>query len=200
MKLLGSLTSPFVRQTRVAIAEKGLGDRILLDVTNPFENPEALLAANPLGKVPALVGTAVGTLHDSRLICEYVDSLVETPRLLPMDGDARWRVLRQQATAVGIMDAAAAHVMEDRRDDGMVSPRWQERRNEAMRRGVRALSEDLMRQKPALDLGRIASAVALAYLDFRHPQITWRDEHRELALWLDDFAQRPSMQSTQPPA
>lgn len=200
MNLLGSLTSPFVRQVRVVIAEKGLGERILLDVTNPFENPAALLAANPLGKVPALVGSDVGTLHDSRLICEYIDSLNADPQLLPASGDERWLVLRRQATAAGIMDAAAAHVMEGRRTDGMISESWQERRNDAMRRGVQALAEDMLLNPAGLDLGTIATAVALAYLDFRHPQITWREDHGELALWLDGFSQRESMLSTQPPA
>ncbi len=200
MNLLGSLTSPFVRQVRVVIAEKGLGSKILLEETNPFEDPAALLAANPLGKVPALVGSDVGTLHDSRLICEYIDSLNDQPRLLPQAGPARWLVLRRQATAAGVMDAAAAHVMESRRSDGMISASWQERRCEAMRRGVRALAEDALLNPPALDLGTIATAVALAYLDFRHPQITWREDHAELATWLDQFAQRESMQATRPPA
>lgn len=200
MHLLGSLTSPFVRQVRVVIAEKHLGDRVLLEETNPFENSQALLAANPLGKVPALVGTDVGTLHDSRLICEYIDSLNDTPRLLPRGGDERWHILRQQATAVGIMDAAAAHVLESRRDDGMISARWQERRTEAMRRGVQHIAEDFLLNPPQMTLGSIAVAVALAYLDFRHPQVPWRDTHEELATWLDDFSQRPSMQATRPPA
>ncbi len=200
MKLLGSLTSPFVRQARVVIAEKQLTERIPLVETNPFENPPELLAANPLGKVPALIGSEIGTLHDSRLICEYIDSLNEQPRLLPAAGDERWRVLLRQATAAGVMDTAAAHVMESRRADGMISPQWQERRNMAMRRGVQAIADELHGTSPALDMGTIATACALAYLDFRHPQISWRQDHPELAVWLDDFAQRESMRTTAPPA
>lgn len=199
MNLLGSLTSPFVRQVRVVIAEKHLGERILLEYTNPFDNPDALLAANPLGKVPALVGSDVGTLHDSRLICEYLDSLNSTPQLLPATAPERWLVLRRQATAIGVMDAAAAHVMEGRRSDGMISADWQQRRRGAMSRGVQALAEDFLLNPPTLDLGSIATAVALAYLDFRHADLAWREDHEELANWLDQFAQRTSMQSTRPP-
>ncbi len=200
MELLGSLTSPFVRQARVVIAEKQLSKRIPLVETNPFENPPELLAANPLGKVPALTGSEAGTLHDSRLICEYIDSLNDTPRLLPASGAERWTALRRQATAAGLMDTAAAHTMESRRADGIISPQWQERRNAAMRRAVAAIADDLHATTPPLDMGTIATACALAYLDFRHPQITWRQDHPELATWLDSFAQRESMLSTRPPA
>ena len=87
LQLLGSRTSPFVRQVRVTALEKGLGEALPLRETNPFENDPALLAANPLGKVPAVVGTPLGTLHDSRLLCEYIDSLRPEPPLLPMRGD-----------------------------------------------------------------------------------------------------------------
>ena len=200
LQLLGSRTSPFVRQVRVTALEKGLGEALPLRETNPFENDPALLAANPLGKVPAVVGTPLGTLHDSRLLCEYIDSLRPEPPLLPRDGGARWAVLRRQATAVGIMDAAAAHVMEARRDDGAISAHWQQRREQAMARGAAALAADFAQDGFALDLGSIATALALAYLDFRHPQVEWRRAHAALAAWVDDFAQRPSMTASAPPA
>jgi glutathione S-transferase len=48
------------------------------------------------------------------------------------------------------------------------------------------------------DLGDIALACALAYLDFRLPEIVWRCAHRTLAAWLDEVGRRPSMQATAP--
>ncbi|MEN8718688.1 MAG: glutathione S-transferase N-terminal domain-containing protein [Oceanococcaceae bacterium] len=199
MKLLGSLTSPFVRQVRVVLIEKGLDSQVLLDETNPFSDPAALLAANPLGKVPALVDTPIGTVHDSRLICEYLDALHPEPALLPGNSAARWEALQQWMTAIGVMDAAAAHVMESRRDDGMVSPAWQQRRERAMQRGSDALAQAVADDPRRFHLGDIGTAVALAYLDFRHPQIDWRARHPALAQWLDVVSERPAMHLTQPP-
>ena len=53
MKLLASQTSPYARKLRVLAAELGL-DMPVVD-TAPMEDGAALLAVNPLGKVPALV-------------------------------------------------------------------------------------------------------------------------------------------------
>lgn len=200
MQLLGSFTSPFVRRVRVVVLEKGLQDQVALVETNPFANGAELLEANPLGKVPALLGAGPGALYDSRVICEYLDQLNPEPALLPDSGPERWEVLRRQALAEGIMDAAAAHVMESRREDGMVSAHWQGRREESMLRGALELARLQSEHAWPLDLGSIASAVALAYLDFRHAQVDWRGHCPGLAAWLDVFSQRPSMQASRPPA
>jgi glutathione S-transferase len=49
-----------------------------------------------------------------------------------------------------------------------------------------------------LTLAHIEFAVALEYLDFRLPDVVWRDTHPALAAWLGEFSQRPSMQATRP--
>ena len=200
MKIMGSFTSPFVRRVRVVAIEKGLRDQIEFVETDPFSDQADFLAANPLSKVPVLLGSSIGTLYDSRVIAEYLNSLATTPALLPQSGNERWNCLKLQALAEGVMDAAAASVMEARRSDGMISSHWQQRRAAAMRRGAGALQSAVAGEELPLNLGGIAAATALAYLDFRHPEVAWRDTNPSLATATDRFCERPSMLATQPPS
>jgi glutathione S-transferase len=47
-------------------------------------------------------------------------------------------------------------------------------------------------------IGQITIGCALGYLDFRYASEAWRERHKRLAAWYDDFAKRPSMQQTAP--
>ncbi|MDP2801456.1 MAG: hypothetical protein Q8O26_06185 [Phreatobacter sp.] len=40
--------------------------------------------------------------------------------------------------------------------------------------------------------------MSLGYLDFRFPDIGWRNGHARLAAWYAGFAERPSMKATAP--
>ena len=200
MRLLFSPTSPYVRKVRVTALEKGLADRITLQPADVFGDVSAVAPLNPLRKVPTLVLADGETLYDSPVICEYLDSLVEAPRLIPAAGAARWRVLRTQALADGIKDAAFATVMEGRRAEAQRSDEWVQRWGEAIARGVAALAgESAGWSGETFDLGQIAAACALGYLDFRLPQLKWRDGHGALADWYAAAAQRPSLVETAPP-
>lgn len=201
MRLLFSPTSPYVRKVRVSALEKGLADRITLQPADVFGDVAAVAPLNPLRKVPTLVLEDGETLYDSPVICEYLDSLAETPRLIPAVGAARWRVLRTQALADGIKDAAFATVMEGRRPEAQRSGEWLQRWGEAIARGVDALEEQCAGWSgETFDLGQIAAACALGYLDFRLPQLAWRDGRERLADWCAAAAQRPSLKETAPPA
>ena len=83
MQLIYAKPSPYSRKARVTVLEKGLADRVEEIVVSPLEDPAALLDANPLGKVPALRLDDGRCLYDSWVICEYLDSLAPTPRLIP---------------------------------------------------------------------------------------------------------------------
>jgi glutathione S-transferase len=115
MQLYYSATSPYVRKVRVVAIEKGLDGDIELIEAMPWPDPSLIATQNPLGKVPALVLDDGTALYDSPVICEYLDTLGEGNRLLPPVGPARWRSLRIQALADGIMDAAVSIVLERRR-------------------------------------------------------------------------------------
>ncbi|MBE5314013.1 MAG: glutathione S-transferase N-terminal domain-containing protein [Xanthomonadales bacterium] len=199
MQLIYSATSPYARKVRMLVIEKGLTDRVEVVVANPLQDPPELLAANPLAKVPALIVEPGFTLFDSPLLCAYVDSLAE-PRLIPAACPERWWVLRREALADGITDAAVSSVMEGRRIESQRSPEWLARWRSAILRGVLELEKESDALGERFDLGAIASAAALAYLDFRLPQIDWRAQAPGLSTWLEGVRGRESFATTVPPA
>ena len=71
MKLIGALTSPYVRKVRIVLAEKKLDYQFELE---DVWNAETILKANPLGKVPCLVLEGGEAVFDSRVIVEYLDT------------------------------------------------------------------------------------------------------------------------------
>lgn len=199
MKLIYANPSPYARKVRLTIAEKGLTG-IEEIAANPFELPPALVAANPLSKVPALILDDGSALYDSPVICEYLDTLSEMPRLLPAMGTERWQVLRRQALCDGILDATFNISCEiNRRPENERSSGWVDRWCEAIRRGLAVLDGEIDQFGEAITLAHIAAGAALSYLDLRAPAlIDWRAGHPRLALWHRVFEQRPSMMTTRP--
>ena len=196
MKLYYSSTSPYVRKVRIAAIEKGVADRIELVVANPWPDPAAVVGVNPLGKVPVLIGADGLVVYDSPVICEYLDSLAHSPRLIPAAGAERWRPLRTQALADGILDAAVSIVLERRRPEAERSTLSQKRATEAIRRGVQALGAGVGTPDKAPDLGAIATGVALGYLEFRLPEVDFLAGHAALREWWTTLAARPSFVAT----
>lgn len=198
MKLFYSPTSPYARKVLVTALEKGLGDRIELVECNPHQGDPQLLAANPLSKVPTLVLEDGSALFDSPVICEWLDEQTEAPKLTPAQGPERWAVLRAQALADGVLDDAYLNVMEARRPEAQRSPEAMSARVDAILRGVPLLESGLSVWGGSLSIGQVAAACALGYLDFRLPQLDWRDGHPVLRDWFEDFSQRPSMVRSRP--
>lgn len=198
MKLLHSTTSPYVRKVRVVAYEKGLASRIELVPANPWPEPTAVVGANPLGKVPVLVLEDGTPLYDSPVICEYLDSLVPAQPLIPYDGLQRWLVLRRQALADGILDAAVAMVLESRRPAAEQSKSSQERAADALRRSVAVLGQELDASEEGFDLGHIAMAVALGYLEFRLSHLDLGTGERRVAAFWSAARTRQSFIATQP--
>jgi glutathione S-transferase len=197
MQLIYAKPSPYSRKARVTVLEKGLAGRVEEVVVSPMEDPAVLLDANPLGKVPALRLDDGRSLYDSWVICEYLDTLTPTPRLIP-DGPARFDVLRRAALADGVLDAAVTARMELLRPQDKRWTPWTDRQRRAIGRGLAVMEQDVAALGSELTLAHIEFAVALEYLDFRLPDVVWRDTHPALAAWLGEFSQRPSMQATRP--
>jgi glutathione S-transferase len=201
MRLRYAPASPFARKVRVVAIERGLDDRIELVSTplSPIDGSPSLAAENPLMKVPALVTDDGEVLFDSPVICEYLDSLPGRGNLFPPAGPARWRALRQQALADGILDSVILAASENRLrpEDKRWSP-WPEGQLRKVHQGLAALEgEDL---SGPLTIGQIAAGCIFGYFDMRYPDDGWRGRHPRLAAWYRDFEARPSMQATKPPA
>jgi glutathione S-transferase len=192
-----SPTSPYVRKVMVAAHELGLADRFDLVATRPETVVADVSAANPLGRVPALVLPDGTTLFDSLVIAEFLNETAGGA-LFPRPGPARWRVLTLHALGQGVIDAAIAIVGEGRRPESERSPVFVAARHAEIARALDAAEGAL--PSPTVDIGTIALAVALGYLDFRHPARPWRPGRPRLSAWYEAFAARPAMRATKPPA
>ena len=108
MKLYYSGTSPYVRKVIACAIVRGLDGRIEKHGSNPHASPADLLADNPLSRVPALVTDDGMSLYDSPVICEYLDSIGDAPKLFPASGPSRWRAPTFTALGVCILDVCVA--------------------------------------------------------------------------------------------
>ena len=202
MRLLQSPTSPYARKVRVVIIEKGLVDQVELAPGLPMgtdAEAAAVRAANPLGKIPALVRQGAATLYDSPVICEYLDSVGSGPSLFPESGEARWNALRLQALGDGVADAAFNIVMEGRRPADTRSDEWLGRWNSAILGAADALEIELGERAFGLDIGALTLACAFGYVDFRLPRIDWRAGRPALSAAFERVSARDSLKATAPP-
>jgi glutathione S-transferase len=203
MKLIGALTSPYVRKVRVVLAEKRLDYQLELE---DVWNADNILKANPLGKVPCLVLEGGEAVFDSRVIVEYLDTRSPVSRLIPESGRERTEVRTWEALADGVLDAAILARLEATwpgRNAEQRSQAWIDRQMSRVDGALAAMSNGLG-DKPwcvgiHLSLADIAMGCALGYLDFRFPQIDWRGRHANLARIAEKLNARPSFVETRPP-
>jgi len=208
MKLIGSLTSPYVRKVRVVMAEKKLDYQFELEDVWGSDN---ILKINPLGKVPCLVmegqDSITGAVFDSRVIVEYVDTLSPVGRLIPERGRERCEVRTWEALADGLIDACVAARLEHTwsgRAPAERSDAWVDRQMNKVLASLQAMANGLGEKHWCsgnhFTLADIALGCALGYLDFRFAQIDWRSAHPNLAKHFDKLMTRQSFQDTVPPA
>lgn len=197
MKLLYQTHSPYARKVLVAAHEIGLGERleVVHYETSPVHRNPELFALNPLGKVPVLLADDGTVLFDSDVICEYFDSLLDSPRLIPVEPRAHYRTLRWQALAQGIADAGIAVRWEtERRPEPL---RWSRMRDGQLEKIAAACDflEQEIHTLTAPDLGAIALATALSWIDFRNVY-PFQAGRPRLASWYAQFSTRASMLAT----
>jgi glutathione S-transferase len=196
MKLYYAATSPYVRKVMACAITRGLERRIKLHPSNPHASPADLVADNPTSKVPCLITDDGLSLYDSPVICEFLDSLGEAPPLFPGSSAARWRALKYQAMGDGILDAAVPCRGELQRPKESARDAAIARYKAAMFRTVDALEADPPHRH--IDVGSLAVACALGYLDFRYASDPWRPGHPKLTAWFEEFARNPGIAQTAP--
>lgn len=204
MKLIGSLTSPYVRKVRIVMAEKKLDYEFVSE--DVWSAATTIGQSNPLGKVPCLVMEGAEALFDSRVIVEYLDALSPVGKLIPSVGRERAGVKTWEALADGVLDAAILARLEATwagRSAEQRSSAWIDRQLSKVHASVQAMSAGLGEQAFCsgvhFSLSDISVGVALGYLDFRFPEIDWRGPHPNLHKLFDKLTQRPSFADTLPP-
>lgn len=202
MKLLYQTHSPYARKVLVFAHEAGLADRleVVHHETSPTNRNPEVFAENPLGKVPVLVRPGLPSLFDSDVICAYLDTLHrgrlhEGRRLIPLEGETRWQVLRMQSVAQGIAAAGIAVRWETtRRPEPLRYPPLRDGYTDKLIASYDWLEQELD-VAALVHVGHIAVATALAWIEFRALP-GFRDGRPKLTAWFDRFAQRDSMRAT----
>jgi glutathione S-transferase len=203
MKLIGAISSPYVRKVRIVMAEKKLEYEFVLE--DVWAADTAIAQSNPLGKVPCLVMEGGEALFDSRVIVEYLDTLSPVGKLIPAMGRERAEVKTWEALADGVLDAAVLARLEANwagRKKGERSQAWIDRQLAKVNASLKAMSQGLG-DKPFcagiyLSLADIAVGCALGYLVFRFPDIDWRSSYPNLGKLYDKLMTRPSFTETKP--
>ena len=203
MKLIGSVTSPYVRKVRIVMVEKKLDYQFVSE--DVWSDTTQIHASNPLGKVPCLIMEGHEAVFDSRVIVEYLDTLSPVGKLIPPAGRERAEVKTWEALADGLLDAAILARMEavwTKREDSQRSQAWIDRQLDKIQHALSAMSQGLGEKAYCsgihLSLSDIAVGCALSYLDFRFPQIDWRTPYPNLHKLYDKLAQRPSFVESLP--
>ncbi|WP_266172041.1 glutathione S-transferase family protein [Dyella subtropica] len=197
MKLLYQTHSPYARKVLVAAHEMGIHEQleVIHHETSPTLRNDEVFALNPLGKVPVLICDDGFALFDSNVICEYLDGLQQGRKLIPLDKKARYRTLRAQALAQGIADAGIDVRWEaERRPESL---RWPALRDGHLQKIIAACDviEQEIDTERAVDLGDIALATTLSWIEFRNVY-AFKPGRPRLSSWYERFCARPSMLAT----
>ena len=203
MKIIGSVTSPYVRKVRIVLAEKKIEADFVLE--NVWAAETIIGEHNPLGKIPCLLMDDGSAVFDSRVIAEYVDTLSPVGKLIPADGRERAAVKTWEALADGVLDAGILARLEATwRPAEQQSPAWIARQMSKIDAALKSMSiglgESNYCHNNQFSLADVAVGCALGYLDFRFPSVDWRTPYPNLDQLHQLLMQRQSFQDTVPPA
>jgi len=202
MKLVASYTSPYARKVRIVMIEKRIECEFAAE--NVWAADSQVRLYNPLGKIPVLVLDDGMSLYDSRVITEYLDGVTPVSRLIPEIGRDRVLVKRWEALGDGIADAGIAVFLERKRPEAQQSQDWIDRQIGKVEAGIAAAAREMGDKDfchgTAITLGDISVGCSLLWLEYRLPQIKWRESHPGLKAWIEKIEARPSFAETVPPA
>lgn len=198
MKLKFGPNSPFVRKVLILARELGLDENIHTELVtlSPYDPNVDVVNLNPLGKIPVLVSDDNMALFDSTVACEYLSALAEDETWFPVRGNVRWHALRCNALASGLLESAQLVRLEQGRPVGLQYDKWIEAQSAKISRALYFLERNLPAEA---DIGAIAVACALGWLDYRFPDMDWRNTAPKLTQWFAAFSKRESFLSTRHP-
>ncbi len=194
MKLFYTAASPYARKVRVLLREFDIQEveEVFVDYK---DNDPNLIVTNPLGKVPALITGEDEVLFDSQVICEFLDYRYNEGRWTP----STWPEKVAMAAVHGMIDQSVVMIVEKRRPEDKQYDYWLRRYEKAIPRSLQWLysnhGTDFLATPNILSL---SLACLLEYLDFRHPELPWRQQVPEFSEWLESMSHRKSLEVTRP--
>lgn len=187
MQLFYASASPYSSKVRMAAAYTGIAIEAVPTKTD--DEPAALLAANPLGKIPALVLENGQAVFDSRAITQYLNRASKNA-LFPRNPDKRTQAEVLEALADGICDSALAHVYERRyRPEDKVSQQWLDKQWSKIGRALDMLNADPPKLPKKITAGHMALRAALGYLALRFAG-KWEKGRSRLVRWAARFDEK----------
>lgn len=196
MKLYYSPNSPYARKVRALIIDRDLGDKVELVPVETSDLNGPLLQVNPLGKVPTLDAGADGIVHDSPVICEYLDGFTSSSSGPGKVIDIKDKCLA--AVAQGILDAGYATRMEKQRPENLQWQDWKDKQFGKINRALDQLEKQIDNLPTETTIGALGLACTLEWIQFRHPEGNWLDSRPQLNRWLATFSGKPCMTETRP--
>ncbi len=200
MKLLYTPNSPYARKVRIVAIEKHIELELQEVVLGDPDSP--VMHYNPLGKVPTIVFDDETALYDSRVIVEYLSARTPVNHLLPSEHKLKIEVLRWEALADGVCDAAVAIILEQRKPEAQQSEAVLTKQRLKVEAGLAALNKDISKKKwcvnETFSLADISVGCLLGYLDLRLKQLNWQDQYPNLAKHFTILSKRPSFKETMP--
>jgi glutathione S-transferase len=185
--LLYSAASPYSAKARMAA--KAAGVEIEAKTVNTNDEPDTLLAANPLGKIPVLIAEDGIAIYDSRAITQHLNRLCRGA-IFPRNAAKRAQAERLEALADGICDCALAHVYERRfRPEELIHQGWLDKQWGKVERALDHLASDLPRLTAKPHVGLMALRAALGYLELRF-EGKWEKKRGKLIRWAKRFDER----------
>jgi glutathione S-transferase len=206
MKLIGSLTSPFVRKVRIALIERQIEHAFQIE--SAWNQTDIISTLNPLRKTPVLILADGLVIVDSSVIIEYLDSIGSAPRLLPDEFSQRITLRSLEALADGMAEAVIAQVQETWRAPMAQSAAWIDRQKQKVTQTMFCMEQHLRlgkwptlnpnSQLTAFDIALYCALCVHEYWSDDTPH--WRAQHPKLASWYLQMTTRESIQQTAPPA
>lgn len=185
--ILYSPASPYSAKVRMAAQWCGIDAEAR--VVDTAGQPAELITANPLGKIPVLIGDDGEAVFDSRAITQHLNRL-SGGALYPRKADKRLQAERLEALADGICDCLLAHVYERRgRPAEIVHQPWLDKQWSKAVRALDHLEGNLPKLTKKADGGQIALRAALGYLALRF-EGQWERGRPKLKRWAKRFDEK----------
>lgn len=195
---------PNPARVRIALAEKGLTDRvefITIDVPNGEHRTPAFLSKNPSGAVPVLELDDGTTISECTAITEYIDNIDGRPTLTGRTAQERAVIhMMQRRAEAGLLDAVGTYFHHATPGLGpklevYQCPEWGDHQKERAIAGMKYLDGVLAKQPylagKTFSMADITAFTGLEFADIAKIAIPPDCEH--LKAWRTRVAERPSI-------